>query len=171
MGVLRCGSQPLAFPLSETCSQAFWSGVGRGEGGRRATSSQPTPEGRARGGPGTRRLGPSLLAPQSLGVRVTAVRLARPFPRSSGQPGSGEAGAGPAGGSAPVALKQVPSDDQPLDLTGAFINLGDAGITVVSLGRHLCHVAHATQDLNGLRWKAGAQKGGNRPPWGKTGAG
>lgn len=65
-------------------------------------------------------------------------------------------------GSALVALEQVRRDDQPLDLTGAFVNLGDAGITVVPLDRHLCHVAHATQDLNGLRWKAEAQEGERR---------
>lgn len=59
-------------------------------------------------------------------------------------------------GSALVALEQMPRDDQLLDFTGAFVNLGDAGITVVPLGWHLCHIAHATQDLNGLRWKAGA---------------
>lgn len=61
--------------------------------------------------------------------------------------------------SAPVAPEQVPCDHQPLDLAGAFINLSDACVTVVPLGRHLCHVAHATQDLDGLQRKAGNQGG------------
>lgn len=65
---------------------------------------------------------------------------------------------GPTEGSAPVAPEQVPGDHQPLDLTGAFINLSDASVTVVPLGWHLCHVAHATQDLHGLRRKGGAQE-------------
>ena len=65
---------------------------------------------------------------------------------------------GPTEGSAPVAPEQVAGDHQPLDLTGAFINLSDASVTVVPLGWHLCHVAHATQDLHGLRRKAGAQE-------------
>lgn len=68
-------------------------------------------------------------------------------------------------GSFLVALEHVPRDDQPLDLTGAFVNLGDAGITVVPLSRHLCHIAHATQDLNSLRWKAEAQEGER---WGRS---
>lgn len=69
-------------------------------------------------------------------------------------------------GSAPVALEQVPGDHQPLDLTGALINLCDAGVAVVPLRRHLCHVAHAAQDLHGLRGNARAQerKTSPRPP-------
>lgn len=77
-----------------------------------------------------------------LPVRVSGVL---PTVRSAARAGRGGRG------SAPVALEQVARDDQPLDLTGALVDLGDAGVAVVPLGRHLCHVAHATQDLNGLR--------------------
>lgn len=52
--------------------------------------------------------------------------------------------------SAAVALEHMPGDHQPLDLAGALIDLRDAGISVVPLGWHLGHVAHAPQDLDGL---------------------
>lgn len=73
-------------------------------------------------------------------------------------------------GSAPVGSEQVPGNHQPLDLAGAFVNLGDACVAVVALGWHLCHVAHASQDLDGLPGTVGCQ-GQDRPHGGPAGEG
>lgn len=70
MGVLRCGSQP----------RALWSGVGRGEGGRRATSSRPTREGLGPGWPWHEGAGPQPVRPAVSGSQSYG-RVARtPFP-------------------------------------------------------------------------------------------
>lgn len=65
-------------------------------------------------------------------------------------------------GSAPVAPEQMPSDHQSLDFTGPFVDLSDAGISVVPLGWHLCHIPHAAQNLDGLRGKTGIRR--EKPP-------
>ena len=52
-----------------------------------------------------------------------------------------------------VLFEQLAGDNQPLDLTGALVDLGDAGVAVVPFGGHVRHVAHPTQDLNGLVWR------------------
>lgn len=49
-----------------------------------------------------------------------------------------------------VLLQQLASDDQPLNLTGPFVDFRDASVAVVPLGRHVCHVTHPAQDLDGL---------------------
>lgn len=52
--------------------------------------------------------------------------------------------------SAAIVLQQLPSNHQPLDLTGPLVDLRDAGIAVVALRGHLGHVAHPAQDLERL---------------------
>lgn len=52
-----------------------------------------------------------------------------------------------------VLLQQLAGDDQPLNLAGAFVDFGDAGVAVVPLGGHVRHIAHPAQDLDGLRQK------------------
>jgi hypothetical protein len=56
-----------------------------------------------------------------------------------------------------------------LDLAGAFIDFGDTGVTVVPLGWHLCHIPHASQDLDGLSRTAGTQEAEDLHPWGRCG--
>lgn len=84
-------------------------------------------------------ISPSLSGSQGLG-HVAPTPL--PTELRPADPGLGTGQ--PCGGSTLVALEQVPSNHQPLDLTGAFIDLGDACIAVVPLSWHICHVAHAT---------------------------
>lgn len=69
-----------------------------------------------------------------------------------------QAGKSPRRGSAPVAPEQMPSDHQSLDFAGPFVDLSDAGISVVPLSRHLCHIPHAAQDLDGLGGKTGTKR-------------
>lgn len=135
-GVLRHRSQPLASPLPRPAPWHF--GLGQAEG---------QAEGHARR-PGAR----EVCLPHSVWESVAGRAAPTPLPTVL-RPARRWAGrwAARLRGSAPVAPEQVPCDDQPLDLAGAFVDLGDAGVTVVPLGRHLRHVAHATQDLNGLR--------------------
>lgn len=49
-----------------------------------------------------------------------------------------------------VLLQQAASNDQPLDLAGALVNLCNARVPVVSLRGHIRHVAHAAEHLDGL---------------------
>lgn len=50
-----------------------------------------------------------------------------------------------------VLLQQLASDDQPLNFTGPFVDFRDASVAVVPLGRHVGHVTHPAQDLDGLK--------------------
>lgn len=85
-----------------------------------------------------------------------------PLPQAAGRQA-------PQKGSAPVAPEHMPGNHQSLDFTGTFIDLRDAGISVVALSWHLCHVPHATQDLDGLRGKTGTRR--KSPTLGKGRAG
>ncbi|MPC10845.1 hypothetical protein E2C01_003488 [Portunus trituberculatus] len=49
-----------------------------------------------------------------------------------------------------VLLDEGAGYHQSLDLRGALVDLCDAGVTVVPLSRHVTHIPHATQDLDGL---------------------
>lgn len=49
-----------------------------------------------------------------------------------------------------VLLQDLPGDDEPLDLAGALVDLGDARVAVVALSRHVGDVTHPPQDLDGL---------------------
>lgn len=49
-----------------------------------------------------------------------------------------------------VLLQDLSRYDQSLDLAGALVDLGDASVAVVPLGRHVRHVAHPPQDLDRL---------------------
>eukprot|EP00965_Chrysotila_dentata_P116399 3847744-Pleurochrysis_carterae.AAC.2 len=42
---------------------------------------------------------------------------------------------------------RLPSDDEPLYLGGALVNLRDARVAIVPLGRHLGYVPHSTENL------------------------
>lgn len=55
-----------------------------------------------------------------------------------------------AASSASVGLQQLACNHQSLDLTGPLIDLGDPSVAVVAFCRHLCHIAHPTQDLDSL---------------------
>jgi len=59
--------------------------------------------------------------------------------------------------SAAVGLQQLTCYHQSLDLTGPLIDLGDAGIAVMTFCWHLCHIAHSTQDLDGLKQRKQGQ--------------
>lgn len=60
--------------------------------------------------------------------------------------------------SATVGPQQLPCYHQPLDLTGPFIDLGDTGVAVMALCWHFCHVAHPSQDLDGLKRRQQVRK-------------
>jgi len=49
-----------------------------------------------------------------------------------------------------VFLQYLAGDDQPLDLTGALVDLCDASVAVVPLRRHVRHKTHPPQNLDGL---------------------
>src|SRR5687767_12278408 len=44
----------------------------------------------------------------------------------------------------------VARDDEPLDLRGALVDLGDLGVSEITLERHLLRVTHAAVDLHRL---------------------
>lgn len=56
--------------------------------------------------------------------------------------------------SATIGLQQLTCYHQSLDLTGPLVDLCDTSIAVMAFCWHLCHVAHPTQDLDGLKQKA-----------------
>jgi hypothetical protein len=49
-----------------------------------------------------------------------------------------------------VFFEKAVCNDQAHDFAGAFIDFSDPGISVMALGRHVCHVTHSTQHLDGL---------------------
>ena len=59
-----------------------------------------------------------------------------------------------------VFLDETSSDDESLDFGRPFIDLCDSRVSVVTLGRHVCHVAHTTEDLDTLMSAESGRFGG-----------
>src|SRR4051794_5777317 len=69
----------------------------------------------------------------------------------------------PAGDLVPGSFaQQRAGDDEPLDLAGALVDLGDLGVAVVALDRELLGVAVAAEDLDRLAGDLAGRLGGEQ---------